>query len=305
MKKLSRLQFTLLAVLACLLWSTAFSAIKIGMQYNETPIFFAGQRFMLAGILILPFTGSLTKVISLFREHILLIAKVGFLQTFMLYLFFYLGLDRIPGAVGAVIVGASPLAAAVWAHFLMPNDKLNLHKIISFILGIAGICCMAFAKHGDSSESYPQLYWGIGFMLTSVLSSSFAGVYIAKEKKGIPPLILNASQLFMGGVFLTIAALFIEKGPKVGEIVPYVSVLVYLASVSAIAFSIWFLLLKQPDVKISYLNIWKFIMPVFGAIFSWGLLKNEHPTFQSIMGVTLVGLAIIVFNISIKQEKTT
>lgn len=35
---------TFLAILACLLWSTAFVGIKIGLEYT-TPMQFAGTRF--------------------------------------------------------------------------------------------------------------------------------------------------------------------------------------------------------------------------------------------------------------------
>jgi len=46
-----------LAILACLLWSTAFVGIKIGLQHT-TPLQFAGLRFFLSGILLLPFVKS-------------------------------------------------------------------------------------------------------------------------------------------------------------------------------------------------------------------------------------------------------
>lgn len=273
------------------------------MQFNETPINFAGQRFILAGFLILPFTGNIKNYVKVVDKHLHTILKIAFLQTFMLYLFFYLGLVRIPGAVGAVIVGSSPLASSVWAHFLMKNDKLTSQKITAFIIGIVGVTTIALAKNHGSKDYSETLYIGIVYMLISVVSSSFAGVFIAKDKKGIPPLILNSAQLILGGVMLLFTGLFLEGQPEIGNVRNYMLVLVYLASVSATAFSIWFHLLKQPDVKISYLNLWKFIMPVFGALFSWTILSSESPSLLSITGVVLVGLAIVVFNVQKRTRK--
>ena len=41
------------AVIACLLWGSAFAGAKIGLQYAE-PIFLSGVRFALAGLLLVP-----------------------------------------------------------------------------------------------------------------------------------------------------------------------------------------------------------------------------------------------------------
>jgi drug/metabolite transporter (DMT)-like permease len=46
------------AIIACLLWSTAYSAIKLGLQYDK-PFHFEGIRFMISGLIVLPFAGSL------------------------------------------------------------------------------------------------------------------------------------------------------------------------------------------------------------------------------------------------------
>jgi hypothetical protein len=40
------------AIIACLLWATAYDGIKIGLLY-DTPIHFAGVRFIISGIIII------------------------------------------------------------------------------------------------------------------------------------------------------------------------------------------------------------------------------------------------------------
>jgi drug/metabolite transporter (DMT)-like permease len=66
---------------------------------------------------------------------------------------------------------------------------------------------------------------------------------------------------------------------------------------SAAAFSIWFTLLKRPNVKVSVINIWKFIIPVFGTILSWVLLPDESPDFIAILGMVIIGISIILMYI--------
>jgi drug/metabolite transporter (DMT)-like permease len=69
-----------------------------------------------------------------------------------------------------------------------------------------------------------------------------------------------------------------------------------LSFLSAAAFALWFTLLKRPGVKVSYLNSWKFIIPVFGAILSWLILPGEYPDIYSITGVIIIGASLLWMN---------
>src|SRR5450759_1000500 len=91
------------AIIACLLWSTAYASIKLGLQY-DTPFHFAGVRFIISGIMILPFTVKPAVYIGMVREHWKVVAWVTFLQILINYSLFYQGLNLVPGALGAVIV---------------------------------------------------------------------------------------------------------------------------------------------------------------------------------------------------------
>ena len=116
-----------LAVLACLLWSTAFAGIKIGLHYIK-PFSFAGLRFILAGLLLLPFCGKWSAFVRIVTTHFRTILLVSLFQTFLLYGFFYTGIALIPGALGAIVIGAAPLFSAITAHFYMPDDEMTWGK---------------------------------------------------------------------------------------------------------------------------------------------------------------------------------
>jgi len=279
-----------LAIFACFLWSTAFVTIKGGLQYT-TPINFAGVRFILAGIItLLFFMKDHQKGFREIRNHLPVVIKVGFLQTFMLYFFFYMGLSRISGALGAVVTGFSPLWGNLLAHFMMKNDKLTPKKVIAFLLGIMGIFVVALGKGKGFGEVN---LLGLGLMFASALASGFSAIIVAKDKREISPIALNGSQLLFGGVMLTLLSFGIEDIVIPTEL-EYYGVVIYLALVSAVAFSIWFSLLKG-GAKISFLNLWKFIIPVSGAILSWIILPDESPTWISITGIIIVGGAILVY----------
>lgn len=87
------------AIVTCLLWSTAYPFIKIGLQYS-TPIHFAGTRFILSGLMILPFTVRPREYIKMILENKCLAIWVTILQTLINYILFYIGMDKVPGLWG-------------------------------------------------------------------------------------------------------------------------------------------------------------------------------------------------------------
>ena len=71
---------------------------------------------------------------------------------------------------------------------------------------------------------------------------------------------------------------------------------------AAAAFSIWYKLLQRPGVKVSELNLWKFIIPVAGAILSWLLVPGEKPEWITISGMIIITVSLILFYRSTKEN---
>lgn len=93
---------------------------------------------------------------------------------------------------------------------------------------------------------------------------------------------------------LLLVGLVVEKpawGPFPAE---FYGALLWLAMIPATAFSIWYTLLNRPDVKVSELNIWKFVVPVSACILSWILLPSDHPTWQALTGIGIITVAMFL-----------
>jgi drug/metabolite transporter (DMT)-like permease len=73
----------------------------------------------------------------------------------------------------------------------------------------------------------------------------------------------------------------------------YIS-LTWLSLLSAIAISIWTILLKRPGTRVSDLNLWKFLIPLFGALFSWMLLPAERPQALTVAGMFIITFALVI-----------
>ena len=284
-----------LSMLACFLWSTAVPGIKIGLRYSG-PFAFAGIRFILAGLMLTIYCWKRWTTMFCTRENLWTIIKIAFFQTFLLYGLFYLGVTMVPGALAAIIIGSSPLIAAIMAHFMMANDSMTLRKVISLSIGMGGVIFLSVSRLFWTSPTGLTQFCGIIVLLAAIVSSTYGNILVAKEKKGMDPVMLNAIQLFLGGFFLLALSLPIEGWPDLTTLpLEYYGVLFWLAALSAIAFSLWFTLLKRPGVTVSQLNLWKFIIPVCGALLSWLILPKESANLVSVIGMLCIASSIVFY----------
>jgi drug/metabolite transporter (DMT)-like permease len=293
MKIQSTLSNSLLAITACLLWSTPFVIGKLVLDYMA-PLSTAGTRFLLAGLIQLPFCGGLRGPFGLLRTHLKTVLLVSLFQTILLYAGFFIALTLVRGAQAAIVVGTGPLISAIVAHFAMHDDKLKRRTLISTLLGISGVIIISLATKPWTPTGTKELL-GMGILLFGSVVSAFGNVVVARERGGLNPIHLNSIQMIFGGVVLLVIALPIEGAPSLNFPPVFYAQMAWLAVVSAAGFGIWFHLLSR--VKISKLNIWKFIIPIGGAILSWIFLPGESPDWP-----TLCGMAIIVWGVIIGQK---
>ena len=285
-----------LAIVACLLWSTAFAGVKIGLEYTS-PLRFAGLRFLIAGAMILPFTGSMKEYREAVRSHPRVILMVAFLNTFFQYSMFYLGIRLVPAALGAIIIGSGPLFVAMIAHFVMPDEKMNRRKLIAYFAGVGGIVLVSLGRNTFTRGDEVGMT-GLVLLLLVNLASRFGNVIVSRDAKPVPPMVLSSFSMIVGGL-----ALFLVSVPFEGihfSIKPaeYYFALVWLSFLSAAAISIWFTLLRRPGVKVSDLNFWKFLIPVAGALLAWILLPDEGPSVLALCGMALIATALVLLNIA-------
>ncbi len=288
-----------LAILACIIWSTAFAVIKIGLVYC-TPMLFAGIRFILAGLLLLPLCGGLRKYFKSISANLKTIAMVSLFQTFLLYSLFFWGMSLVPGSTGAIVTGSSPLITAIAAHIILKDDKLSFRKAIYIFAGILGVILISMDRRFSTGTSLKELA-GIFILLGSTTASAIGNIVVSADKSDVDPVTLNSAQMGLGGVVLLLLSFLVEGSPKITITGQFIFSLLWLSFISAVGFSIWFYLIKKERVKVSELNMWKFIMPILGAIISWTLLKNDSPTVLSVIGMLIVAFSVLFFNLRKKS----
>lgn len=234
------------------------------------------------------------------KDHWKLIAWVTLLQTLLNYSLFYHGMSLVPGALGAVIVGSQPLVTAVVAAIMHDEDKLTGKKIITIIFGISGVILISAGRQAFRFGTVAELL-GVLMILVANIATATSNVIVSLKSKGLNPFVLSSVSLFTGGLLLYLMSIPLE-GNHTGPLpLEYWLILLWLSFMAAVAFSLWFMLLQRPGVKVSELNLWKFIIPVVGAVLSWLLVPGEKPEWLTVSGMIIITASLIMFYRSTRE----
>lgn len=284
------LNICLIAAISCLLWGSAAPVIKIGyglLNISESQpaamILFAGCRFTIAGLLVLAFASLKNKRLCLLQGSGWSDAiKLGLFQTVFQYILFYIGVANASGVHSAILTGASNLWAILLACYLFRQEKMNAAKLAGCILGFGGILLMNMTGEGGGVT-----LTGEGFVLLSGISSGVASglakIYSQREH----PVTLTGWQFLLGGVVMVICALLAGGRMAVNSLAA-AGVLLYLGFLSAVAYSLWTVLIQHNNV--SQVSVFGFMTPMFGVVLS-ALLLGE--TGQAFSWNALVALAMV------------
>ena len=281
----------LLAILACLLWSSAFVSAKYALRY-QSPLTLAGMRFVLAGLIQIPFCRQWGAPFRLLRREFPTVFLVSLFHTIYLYGTFFIAMQWASGAEAAIMIGCGPLASALMAHLLTHDDKLQRRTLAAIAFGIGGVVLISIASKPWNPQVGIKPFLGLMLLLSGSFVSAVGNILVSKRKAGLPAIELNSAQMLLGGGVLLLIALPVEGAPKLALPVAFYAQLLWLATISAVAFAIWFHLLAKS--KVSRLNLWKFIIPLSGAVLSWVFIPGESPTLPSVLGMALIVVGIIV-----------
>lgn len=287
------------ALLCCGLWGSAFPCIKIGYTlFNIQPedvatqILFAGYRFTLAGIFTIIIGSVLSRKILLpKRESFGKILKLCMMQTVLQYLFFYIGLAKTTGVKASIIEGVNVFIAILVAAVIFKQEKITGKILLGCVIGFAGVVLVNLTGSGfDLSFTF----FGEGFIFLSAVAYAFSSAYLKRYSQTENPVLLSGWQFALGGIIMVICGLAAGGNIKVVTKAG-LAMLIYLALVSAVAYSLWGILLKYNPV--SRVAVFGFMNPVFGVILSALLLQEANSLgMMSVVSLILVCIGIYIVN---------
>lgn len=290
----------ILAFVCCVLWGSAIPTIKTGYSLMGIPgddtaaqILYAGSRFAMAGILALIMGSILNRRVLKPSKNILRLSfKLSLVQTVGQYVFFYIGVAHTSGVKGSIITATSTFFAILIASLVFKQEKLTANKIMGCLMGFAGVVLInVMGNHVDMGFKL----LGEGFMVVSALAYAMSSVLIRDFSQKEDPVTLSGYQFFIGGVIMCMIGL--AFGGRLEVITAQsVSILMYLAMVSAVAYSLWSVLLKHNPV--SRISVYGFMNPMCGVVLSAIILGESQQAFNlgSLAALVLVCTGIYIVN---------
>ncbi len=295
-----------LAVLANMLWGSAAPVIKTGYRLFEvaaddtaSQILFAGTRFFLAGILAI-ILGSVIngKLVVPTKKSWPKICVLALFQTIIQYILFYIGCAHASGTKVTIASSTGAFLSILFSALIFHQEKLTVKKILGCILGFTGVVLVNLSPELNLDMSLI----GEGFVLISTCAFAMSNAFTKLFSRTENPVMLCGYQFVVGGAVLTLLGIFTGGSltfPGIGGI----GLILYLAMVSAVAFSCTSILMKYNPV--SRVSIFGFLNPMFGVTLSILILKESSQEFgiKGIIALILVCIGVFIVNYQ-KQEKT-
>ena len=285
-----------LAILCNALWGSAIPFINLGYKLfaissgdTATQIVFAGCRFFLAGFLTILFTSVFQRsLVRPKKENIYMVFSLAALQTFIQYMFFYIGVANTPSVKSAIIQGLNAFVAILVACYLFRSEKMNVLKWIGGLFGVAGIVVVNLDGSGFGGS---MSLMGEGFLLISMIAGACCSGVIKSFGQRENPVALCGWQFMLGGAAMAVVG-FAFGGRLHPAGMGSAAVLVYLAALSAVAYTLWSVLLKFNPV--SRIAPFMFLQPIFGVTLSlllYGGAAGDLPRYA--LALALVCLSIV------------
>lgn len=290
----------LAASFCCLLWGSAFPAVKIGYQLlgiggedSAAQIVYAGLRFFIAGILIVLFKcGKERRLVLPGKQAWPLIIKLGLVQTAVQYFFFYIGMAHTSGVKGSVITASNVFWAILISALIFRFERLGVKKLLGCLCGFLGVVVINLS--GGSLAGGLTLE-GEGAIFLAAVANGLAVSMFKSYSAHEDTFVLCGYQFVLGGLLLIAGGLAGGGGITTFD-GPSLLILGYMGVLSAVAYTIWSVLTKYNPV--ASVAIYGFLNPVFGVLLSALLLgeQNQAFTIYGLLALLLVCLGIFLVN---------
>ncbi|MGH3147290.1 MAG: DMT family transporter [Rubrobacter sp.] len=287
MRLFGKRRYAVLAfALLVLFWGSAFSVVKVGLEYSP-PMIFAGLRTLMGGLVIL-----LVAVVWGGSPHLRRDWPIFLLLAAFNVVFFFglqtLAILYLPSGTAAVLEYLQPMLVGLLAWTIL-GESLSLTKIVGLILGFSGIVAVSSGSiFGNISAA------GVAFGAGSALSWALGTVLFKRYEARISTVWAVALPFVIGGVVLTLFGFATESWSEVSPTATLLASLSYVSFVEiALAWLIWFGLVRTGEA--SRVAVYVFFVPlvsiVVGAVF-----LDERLTLSLLIGTFLIVTGIYTVN---------
>ncbi|NOZ73892.1 MAG: EamA family transporter [FCB group bacterium] len=266
------------------IWGTTWLAIKVSLNEGMPPIFGAGVRFLIAGIVLWGLFWYRKESLPRSPVAIRLYLLYGIINFGFSYALTYWATQYVYSNLSSLVWAGYPVTVSLLAHWTLKSERLNWQKLTSIFLGFTGVV-LIIAQSGDLGGHH--VTQGLTMLVISVVIASFPAVYLKKHHSEVNTLQLNSVAQTIAGIVLVSISLVAERGMSVPLTPLNLLATGYLAIFgSVITWLIYFWLFSHLSmVRIAYVALFP---PVIATALGWILLGEQLTPLMLLGGVLVV-----------------
>lgn len=273
------------------IWST-----QVYRSLNPTATIFL--RLVVATIFFtaLLFLFRLTEPVK--RKHLGLFALAALFEPFFYFIFEGYGLKHTSPVIGSAIIALIPLVTPIGARVFL-KERITAMNVVGLVVSFTGVVVMLLNDEMDFAAS-PK---GVMFLSAAVLVAVGYSIALIKLTKLYRPLTITWIQNIIGMLYFIPLVLVMERfePSQFSAVGSYVVPLVCLGVFcSAIAYALWAFAFSK--LGATRANVYSNLIPVFTAIFSYFIIREEI-TAQKAVGIALVVGGLVVSQM--RKKKTS
>jgi drug/metabolite transporter (DMT)-like permease len=233
-------------VATCLLWSSTFLFIKLGLR-DMPPFTFAWVRLAVAVSVLGPLAIARGGWRSLTTGDVAHVAGTGVLLLGVNYGLIFWGAQFIPSGLVAILQSGTPVIALTFG-WAFRSEEVNVRKVLAVTLGALGVTIIFGSQARVSGQ---QAIAGSAAVFCGSACVAFAYVWLKTYGQHLHKTAVTALQSFAGLVPLMLVALLVEGGPLPSQwsVAAWVALLYLALCASVLAFWLNYWLLARMDAS--------------------------------------------------------
>jgi len=281
-------------ILVCIIFGTTFLTIKIGIEAGAPPLFSAGIRFFLAGIILMIIFKLKRKEIMphIFSKRIM---YAGFCLTFMTFASLYWSEQYISSGLAAVLSATGPMMILL-IQAKRNREKLQKEQLVALVIALIGVIFVSL----PGMHQQVSFIWSIACIVL-VIGELFYGIGSIRSKEilsdlsNVSPFLINGIQMFYGGILLLIVSIIVEQ-PNVTVLTSWsvqwpILYLIFIGSIGGHGLYYWLLSKTNPVFP----STWLYVSPLIAIIVGYIVLGEPlNPTMG--MGACLILIGVFLAN---------
>lgn len=288
----------LLAVFVTFLWSTSWVLIKFGLQNNLPPLSFAGLRYFIAFVCLIPV------VLANPRERAILknlnradwrtLTIFGIVMIALAQSMQYISMDYLPAVTVSLLLNLNPIAVGFMSQ-IWYKERPTLMQWIGIVVSMAGMLIYFMPVNIPLAQAI-----GLLAAFAGILSNAY-GTLLGRQtnqQSHLSPLVITFVSMGIGSALMLTAG-WVTEG--IGHPSPIDwGYIVWLAIVNtAFAFTLWYHTQRTLTAVESSL-ISSLMLPQI-AILAF-IFLGEAISFKEIIGLILVTLGVGVVQLRKSNE---